>query len=204
MTTDSEGRTVEVRRVTLGKVRVARQNWTPWPKSFNDLNAAVDALLEEADQGLASLPTSDEEENHEAIVRAEMHRARGALRRSSDPTVPRRASFDDLRVGQWVALQDEHHARAGRITERYPHGDSYVVIPFLKSDGATGFHVSRRACERSEVTILRDAPAPPVKVRREDLKALQEAWDGTPLRQNNPPLEAAIHALIDNAEAHDD
>lgn len=111
--------------------------------------------------------------------------------------VPRRATFDDLRVGQWVALQDEHHARAGRITERYPHGDSYVVIPFPKSDGATGFHVSRRACERSEVTILRDAPATPVKVRREDYDALTRM-----VRDYRPthPLARRVLALIDNAE----
>lgn len=122
--------------------------------------------------------------------------------------VPRVARFEDLRVGQWVCLQDEHHARAGKITERYPHSPadngSYVAIPFPQSDGATGFHVSRKACERGEVVILREAPAPPVTVRREDYDALVAAknadFGGGSWAPSWGNLLGAARALIDNAD----
>ena len=77
-------------------------------------------------------------------------------------SVPRVAAFDDLRVGQWVAyLADDDSVLGGRV-ERASH-----IAVDVKMSG--GLHYSLlRETYPDGVAILRDAPEPPVTVRRED------------------------------------
>jgi hypothetical protein len=94
-------------------------------------------------------------------------------------STPRVARFEDLRVGQWVAWCD------GDISQ---DADDRTALGVVTLD----------ACERDLVTILRDAPAPPVTVRRDDYDALAAAvhdtgpWAGRTFD--------AARALIDNAD----
>lgn len=113
-------------------------------------------------------------------------------------TVPRRAVFDDLRVGQWVAWIDESdHAWAGRIVEPKPSK--------FRIDGGAGVDVwvYDFDCHDERVTILRDPPAQPVTVRRADYDALVETCHEANGMNVTPYLERLLNvagALIDNAD----
>lgn len=113
--------------------------------------------------------------------------------------VPRRAAFDDLRVGQWVVIvYDNDSAYVGRVAECR---STSVDVGRLGRDGFTIFP-NFADDDHGEVTILRDAPAAPVTVRREDYDRLAVAL--TDKYGFAASLTEAASALIDNADLGDD
>lgn len=119
-------------------------------------------------------------------------------------STPRVASFDELRVGQWVALTRLTQGWVGRV-EVVPDSKFGTEVVAKDSAGST-FHFSHVSCDAGEVIILREVPEPPVKVRREDYDWLMNS--ALSLARVSPAsrvakwddLRNAAHALIDNAE----
>ena len=112
--------------------------------------------------------------------------------------VPRRASFDDLRVGQWVAWVEYPGGGDARLA-LIESIDRTAVARARTEDG-----VLLDIAEGWALVIMVDAPVSPVTVRREDYDALGTALErtsdlGTPV----DPLATAARALIDNAEGAD-
>ena len=108
-------------------------------------------------------------------------------------TVPRRASFDDLRVGMWVGvLAPNDGLWGGCISARSDASNGWRVVDV---DGNRTGYLDKAICEFCEVTILRDVPSPPVTVRREDYETLREA-----LTISDRFTWQAARALIDNAD----
>jgi hypothetical protein len=112
-------------------------------------------------------------------------------------STPRVARFEDLRVGQWVAWCDGDQQFGGYVKAVHEHAREADISQDADDRTALGV-VTLDACERDLVTILRDAPAPPVTVRRDDYDALAAAvhdtgpWAGRTFD--------AARALIDNAD----
>ena len=113
--------------------------------------------------------------------------------------VPRLAAFDDLRVGQWVAWcgLGAGAVEAGKVAD--------LVDGLWKVRDAHGsyFTITERECKAGEVTILRDAPAPPVTVRRGDYDALVAAVGSMGTKYQYDARHDVLlkaRALIDNAE----
>lgn len=110
-------------------------------------------------------------------------------------SVPRRAVFDDLRVGMWVAvIAQSGGAWCDRLEQRGAGTDIWL------SEDGWAFH--RLQCERGEVTILRDVPAAPVTVRRDDYHALVAAL----VQSGGCACQTccAADVLTDNADTGDD
>lgn len=119
--------------------------------------------------------------------------------------VPRVAAFDDLRVGQWVAWQADL-PQAGVVTRK-----SIRAVHF--NNEGKDFTYIRGDVPTIGLVILRDAPEPPVTVRRDLLERLGSALDDSTLTMAAAAasvrvdaywleqLTAAARALIDNAEA---
>lgn len=106
--------------------------------------------------------------------------------------VPRTASFDDLRVGMVLAY-DCNPWLVGTIDKV-----GRFQATGMSFDG-TGFAIGMDG-KHGAVVLLRDAPAPPVTVRREDYDALVAA-NPHPITVNDQrELGDAIRALIDHAE----
>lgn len=109
--------------------------------------------------------------------------------------VPRTATFDDLRVGQWVAWCDPgaKQPQSGVVEAVFDEGFRF------KGQGiANDWTIHGNDVEAGTVTILRDAPAPPVTVRREDYDALVASLDRALVADT--ALGRAARALIDNAD----
>ena len=83
------------------------------------------------------------------------------------------ATFDDLRAGQWVAWHADHRSYSGHVR---PSGASRATcvrrweVHEIAGDDETGHYIC--PLDSDTLVILRDAPEPPVKVRREDFDAL--------------------------------
>lgn len=116
--------------------------------------------------------------------------------------VPRVAWFEDLRVGQWVAVAgpDARGPWAGVVEKVMQDGFRYVD----PHNGEWTLH--RSDVNNGGVIILRDAPAPPVTVRR-------DLWDNfaglvagirmdTLTHYQRQVIDAAC-VLIDNADVGD-
>lgn len=104
-------------------------------------------------------------------------------------TVPRKAAFDDLQVGQWVAwIRSDEDADIGRIDSKDQKAAAL----------SSGPHIWPVDCDKGRVYILEDAPAPPVTVRREDYDALVQT-----VQDNGRGITTAALALIANADLGD-
>lgn len=115
---------------------------------------------------------------------------------SSPPAVPRPAVFDDLRIGMWVAWIILDRVYGGRVTHK---SDAEVRV-------ASGHRLflEQITLDTEALVILRDAPAPPVQVRREDYDALVAIVHASGVEWPPDSLHYRARVLIDNADLGSD
>ena len=105
------------------------------------------------------------------------------------PAVPRRAMFDDLRVGQEVVWTAGGKFDGGGTVVGFLDGRVQVI----HEAGSESVH------RGAAWVILREPPAAPVTVRREDYDALKAALP----TDRGAAIIAAANTLIDNADTGD-
>lgn len=115
------------------------------------------------------------------------------------PTVPRRATFDDLRVGQLVAVHDPDPCEDMEV-----YGGILTFVGTREANGVD-FAVSRLN-DAAVVWVLRDAPTSPVTVRREDYDALVALVNSSGFTAGSSwvKVHRAVRALIDNTNTGSD
>ena len=122
---------------------------------------------------------------------------------------PRVATFDDLRVGQWVAWYADDRSYSGNVEGFCPATDPSLRRWAVRDiDGGVGRLHDIYPIDSDMLVILRDAPEPPVKVPREFFDALVQnvkSQDESPATVTyHQSILVSARAVIDNAEVGDE